>query len=378
MPMLKSCECPTQKFRKLNSILHICNCSHDFSRDCSWNFATVQHYAILNVNADKLWMSDPKVQRLNSILHICNCGYNFSRDCSWDFATVQHYAILNVNIEYFWMSDTACEASPCKLLDLTWPVLLNGARWCPGMPTSWDYCNVLNFTTMVITWFPMFMLKIFECLMLWWVFGWSFRCSPAPGCGTHRLWAIFQRFLCFPLFLLETIGHTALNTCIKLLAIGTTSISPTFDRSAAKKGTFALRTPLAWFLIFPSKKLNDDGLYKPFIVRVPLIQIVAWFDPESRPPQFCLCDVVPQSLAEVVPYLVVRCKHFPLYNCQPLSSTNVRKILTVTLGAAVTLMSPSSSGGARIHGLKTRPCAIVWFLGRCWKKRQFMQFGNKD
>ena len=163
------------------------------------------------------------------------------------------------------------------------------------------------------------------------------------------------------------VGYTAKRICIKLLIIGIISIPPTFDRFAAKKRTLAVLTSLACWLIFPSQKLNNDGFYKPLVVRVSLKQVVSWFDPEWRAPQCRLGDIVPQSLAEVVSYFVVRCEHFPLYNCQFLNSTNVRKILTVTFRAAVTLTSPSASGSARIYGLKTRLCAIVWYLGRCRK-----------
>ena len=211
----------------------------------------------------------------------------------------------------------------------------------------------------------MLVMKIFECLTLWRIFDRCLCDSPAFRRDAYRWWASSQYFLCFLCFLFVAVGHTAKRTCIKLLTIGTTSTPPTFDRSAAKKRTLAVLTSLACWLIFPSQKLNNDGFYKPLVVRVSLKQVVSWFDPEWRAPQCRLGDIVPQSLAEVVSYFVVRCEHFPLYNCQFLSSTNVRKILTVTLGAAVTLMSPSLSGGEKAHGRITRSCDMVLFVGKC-------------
>ena len=314
-------------------------------------------------------MSDLKIRRLNSILHICNRGHNFSLYCSWNFATVQYYVAFFANVEDLWMSGTGCEVSPCKLL------IRNGARACPPRV---DCCNVLNFTTMVNTWFPRLMMEIFECPMLWCVFCWSFRCSPAPGCDIYRLWTSSQQFLRFSLLFFEAIGHAAKRTCIKLLTIGTTSTPPTFDRSAAKKRTLAVLTSLACWLIFPSQKLNNDGFYKPLVVRVSLKQVVSWFDPEWRAPQCWLGGIVPQSPAEVVSYFVVRCEHFPLYNCQFFKFNECPKDTYGNIGCCGDVDVSIFVWGRK----KPWPhYSFVWHGFVCWemlKKRQFMQFETKD
>jgi hypothetical protein len=82
--------------------------------------------------------------------------------------------------------------------------------------------------------------------------------------------AVLSRLL---LFLLETIGHVTLSTGIELLAIGTATVHPTFDRYAANESTFIILATLACFIIIRSQELNHDCFDEALIVRVSFISL---------------------------------------------------------------------------------------------------------